>query len=49
MDLWGMALALVTEAQDEIQKSRGTMTLEQKLAVAQDLRHAVGRSGTHHR
>jgi hypothetical protein len=35
MDLWGMALALVMEAQADIQKSDAAMTPDQKLATAQ--------------
>jgi hypothetical protein len=35
MDLWGKALALVTEAEDDINKSDAAQTPDQKLAVAQ--------------
>jgi hypothetical protein len=35
IDLWGMALALVTEAQGDIKKSDVAMTPDQKLAIAQ--------------
>jgi hypothetical protein len=35
MDLWGLSLALVTEAHEDIQKSGAAMTPDQKLAMAQ--------------
>jgi hypothetical protein len=34
MDLWGMALALATEARDDIDKMGVSMTPDQKLATA---------------